>query len=426
MAKPISTYINLFSSVATQRGYCTALKRFFGFIENPDAPIRRTNKTENGGAVLVALDTQAEEYLSSIRAGERSAADDLVLFMARLSAEFAPASVQVTRGAVIGFFEENEIELTRLEARRVKKRVPRRHGVTEEETVTREHLRTVLPLLSVRDRAVVLVMLSSGGRIGEVLKLRLQDVDLDAVPSKVVFRGATTKNGERRFSFVTPEAADAVRTWLTVRDEYIVLAAKRTRGLVAAGRASDKATTDNRLFPFHRTSFDLGWAKALERAGFSKRCEETGRLTLHPHGFRKFFRTQLGAAAGPDVAEELMGHAGYLSDSYRRFTLEQLQDAYSKNCHVLVVGEGGGDLARQLTEQREAMDALKAENAAMRQENAQVRAALEAVQAKADAIESAIAAIERTDAFEVARRAAEEAAREALAVRRDRPSHNGP
>lgn len=416
MAKPISTYINLFSSVATQRGYCTALKRFFGFIENPDAPIRRTTRTENGGAVLAALDTQADGYLSSVRAGERSAADDLVLFMARLSAEFAPASVQVTRGAVIGFFEENEIELTRLEARRVKKRVPRRHGVTEEETVTREHLRMVLPLLSVRDRAVMLVMIASGGRIGEVLKLRIQDVDFQTVPAKVVFRGATTKNGERRFSFLTPEAADAVRTWLTVRDEWLALAVKRTRGLAAAGRATGKAPTDERLFPFHRTSFDLGWAKALERAGFSRRCEETGRLTLHPHGFRKFFRTQLGAAAGPDVAEELMGHSGYLSDSYRRFTPEQLQDAYWKNCHVLVVGEGGGDLARQLAEQREAMDALKAENAAMRQENAEVRAALEVVQAKADAIDSAIAAIEQTEAYQVAKKAADAAARAALAA----------
>ena len=46
---------------------------------------------------------------------------------------------------------------------------------------------------------------------------------------------------------------------------------------------------------------------------------------------RKFFRSQLGMSCPVDIVEALMGHAGYLTDAYRRISKAQMKEAYLKN-----------------------------------------------------------------------------------------------
>jgi integrase len=361
---PASDYLDLFRD-STRLAYMHALKRFF----------KHTTGIKPDG-----LDASAAAYLHEVSIGSRSPADDLVHVIAKLQREYAPATVGVTRAAMIGFFEENHIELSRLDERRIKKRVPRRITVADEQIITRDHLRSLLPILSPRDKAVVLVLLSSGGRIGEVLQLRLSDIDLDVQPARIVFRQGTTKNGQQRISFLTSEAVVAVRGWLLVRDAYLRAALKRNHGLVGTGRAKNKDPHDPRLFPFQRTSFDHAWWSALERTGLDKKCETTGRHVIHPHGLRKCFRSWLGASAGPDLPEILMGHEGYLS-TYRRYTEDELRDAYSQHNHVLCIVGGSEDLARQLAAQQNALDVVKDENEVLRQELTRMKADLIEVQA---------------------------------------------
>lgn len=396
MATPVSRYFRLQRSAGTARTYCSAIARFFNHIENPDQELRRDGDRTPNVETLAVLDIKATDYIHAVKSGERDIADDMVDFISHMNGNFAPQTIQVARGALKGFFEENGIEFSGVDRRRIRRRLPRNHSIAEEDTITMDHLRAIVPLLSVKDRAVVLFLLSSGCRIGEALSIRLQDMDLDSVPARVTFR--FTKNGERRISFLTPEATESMRAWLSIRREFLVTAAKRTVGLVRRGHAQERLAIDDRVFPFYRASFDLGWAKALERAGVKRRCEDTGRLTLRPHGLRKYFRTHLGAAAGPDVAEVLMGHEGYL-ETYRRLTEADLRHAYLTHYHVLVVGEGGGDVARQMSSQREQMERIIAENKAMREELAALKAN------QADIVATTIA-VEETPEYQMAVKAA--------------------
>lgn len=253
------------------------------------------------------------------------------------------------------------IELSRLEEKVIKRRLPKYNVVSEEETITLEILRSILPHMYIHDRAVTLTLLSSGARIGETLKLRVRDIDLDATPARVTFRASTTKTKVKRTSFLTPEAVDALRAWLKVRSQYITTSSARTNGLVTMGRAVPKDPNDERLFPFETTTFYRGWNRAVQKAGLYKTCEETGRITIHAHGLRKFFRTYFGAAAGPDVAEKLMGHDGYLTGAYVRLSEDDLAEAYEANCHVLTIAPGAaGELRRRLTD-------METENADLRE-----------------------------------------------------------
>jgi hypothetical protein len=78
-------------------------------------------------------------------------------------------------------------------------------------------------------------------------------------------------------------------------------------------------------------------------------------------------------AAGPDVAEKLMGHEGYLAGAYVRLTEEDLARAYEENCHVLMVTRGAsGDLRRRVAE-------VEGENATLRQDLAAMKTDLNEV-----------------------------------------------
>jgi site-specific recombinase XerD len=69
-------------------------------------------------------------------------------------------------------------------------------------------------IADVRDRAIFLLMLRCGLRIGEVAALRLRDLYLDEQPPRLLVQG---KNSKERSAYLSPQAAQAVRAYLAER-----------------------------------------------------------------------------------------------------------------------------------------------------------------------------------------------------------------
>ena len=84
------------------------------------------------------------------------------------------------------------------------------------------------------------------------------------------------------------------------------------------------------------TAYHL-WTNALKKSGYFKKDTSTDRLTLHTHCLRKSFRTKLGSVIPVDVVEALMGHAGYLTEVYRKHSDEDLAKFYQKGKYSLMV-----------------------------------------------------------------------------------------
>ncbi|MDW8003991.1 MAG: hypothetical protein RMI04_04200, partial [Thermofilaceae archaeon] len=61
------------------------------------------------------------------------------------------------------------------------------------------------------------------------------------------------------------------------------------------------------------------------------------RFTVHPHVLRKFFRSRLATVIPVDVVEALMGHEGYLTQVYRRYSIEDLANYYKQGEHTLLI-----------------------------------------------------------------------------------------
>ena len=84
-----------------------------------------------------------------------------------------------------------------------------------EEPLTKEIILRLLNNVSAKLRTIILVATASGMRIGEILQLKLSDIDFDSKPTKIKLRAETTKTRESRETFLTAEATNSLKDYLT-------------------------------------------------------------------------------------------------------------------------------------------------------------------------------------------------------------------
>jgi len=140
---------------------------------------------------------------------------------------------------------------------------------------------------------------------------------------------------------------------------------------------------DARLFPFTDETYGKLWGHALQRSGLLSIDRGTNRKTIHPHGLRKFFRSQGALRAAVDAIEHLMGHAGYLTDSYRRLSRDQLAAEYRKAEPLLTIGAAPAAIREteaRVRDQAVDLDALRRENATLKERMAAIEAIMAALE----------------------------------------------
>lgn len=308
-------WLGLYPKQSTRIAYSRALRRYLEFIgQIPDS--------EHSGLDYNALSIS---YLSS----ERDHRADLRGFAASLSS-YSPKTATLYFVGTKLWLEENDIQIPPRELKRITSRLPKGGAQTRDQTIDHQFLRQFLPHLSILGRALVLVMASSGMRIGEALGITLDNIDVDCSPAKIEIPGSVTKTGAPRLTFISEEAAIGVREWLKVRPKYLQSSSRRNAGLVAAGTSGKKSTTDRRVFPIAtRTAWEM-WNNALAASGHAQRDPATRRMTRTFHGLRRFYLSQSKLVIPAEIAEHLAGHRGYLSDSYRRYTDAELVEHYKQ------------------------------------------------------------------------------------------------
>lgn len=181
----------------------------------------------------------------------------------------------------------------------------------------REHLLDSLPASSLpqkRDKAFILLLLSTGARIAEILELDRTDWGHE----RLILRG---KGDRERTAMVTSRARDAVDDYLSARDDP---SPALFIGFQPARKSNLETATANRLTP----------------AGARHVCHELARdlgiPLFHPHQLRHTLGTLLQEQLGDArLTAETLGHVGLASvsgytkitDSRRRVALEEIEKA---------------------------------------------------------------------------------------------------
>jgi integrase len=232
----------------------------------------------------------------------------------------------------------NDVELSS-DRLRDRLELPRQFTVTRDRVPTNQELRDVVYSADARGKALITLLSSSGMRVGEVLSLRVKDIDFSTSPIRVYLRPEITKDRQERYVFASDEAKTFLMTFLGDRmnekDAYVFQG--RTQGTKSDGTRFPRGKWENKPMTYWNADFIL--TTALKKAGIYEK-DDHGRDTIHIHCLRKFFFTRLVSVIGREVTEALMGHKQFLDSSYRRFTLDELAAEYLKGMDALSIKKG--------------------------------------------------------------------------------------
>jgi integrase len=168
-----------------------------------------------------------------------------------------------------------------------------------------------------RDKCMILMLLRSGIRIGELLTLKLQDINLK---KRTVIINESAKTGKGRVVYISDDAYKALRKWIKVRNpqrEYLFY----SRCMV------------NMSYGTARSSFIKCLKKArLVRKGYTLHC------------LRHTFASELLSAGMPlESLQIIMGHSNIeVTRRYARLTNMALEKDYFQAMQIIERGDIDG------------------------------------------------------------------------------------
>lgn len=357
---PVDKFLGVFSSQNTKRNYQAALFDYFASTYG-DPKLAEADERK------AWTKQKAVEYFSEKREHE----EDINTFISYM-AKLAPKSSRLKVTAAKMFLLENGIELSQLFWRRANRHIKGSRALTIDKVPENSELRKMVSHMPIQGKTLVLMLSSSGMRIGEALGLKLANIQVVGDLLRIGISGALTKTGNPRVTFASRETKESFEEWLKVRDQYILSA-------VGKSHFFEKLKEDDRAFPFEVTTAYRTWASALQKTGLTKRDPTTKRRLAHPYVLRKFFRTKLGSVIQSDVVEALMGHEEGLTEVYREYSEKDMLKMYGEGEHALLLfGEMSGDaqqlrqevnqVYRENFEMRSVFEGLRSENSALKEQ----------------------------------------------------------
>jgi integrase/recombinase XerD len=175
-----------------------------------------------------------------------------------------------------------------------------------------------------RDRALILLLLRTGMRIGEVLGLTMNDID---IPEKKVRVREGEKNQQGRGVYLSPDALFALRRWFTIRkkeEAYLFYGQHHGRLCYSAARSC--------------------FVKYLRKA----RLDQKGYTV---HGLRHTFASELlNAGMRLEVLQQLLGQDDIeVTRRYARLTDRTREEEYFRAMGIIEKGGDRWKLLRAIT-----------------------------------------------------------------------------
>lgn len=208
-----------------------------------------------------------------------------------------------------------------------------------------EEARNVYHHLTPQMKPLFQVLLSSGMRINEALKVRLKNVDLTKDPARIYIPKEDTKTNTARTVFISSEAKILLQDqWIPGLDGYY-RSARLKSGFEIKGSKKERNVQreelkknlpkNDRLFPMTEANFRHALMRACKKAGLNQGI----RYEHHVHSIRKSTRTLLGAQKYHDLGEYQLGHATGMDTHYVRLSVEQAAPIYREAERYLTLGD---------------------------------------------------------------------------------------
>lgn len=287
---------------------------------------------------------EPDQYLSLAKSTPSEAEKVLLDFIRSKGKELAGSSVRARLAATKSFLDYYDVPLSWT---KIKRFAPEANHSARDRAPTVEEIRRLLEFCGPRERAMILVLATSGIRVGAFRWLKVKDYSKQGELGVLrVYAGEP----EEYLTLISPEAVRAL-------DDYLELRRRTGESLGADSSLFrnrwDYQTmsgvrrtfiTPERVKPLKVTAVQAMMLRLWRRAGLS------GQGFKSLHGFRKFFKTRATKGITKDAiqheegdpnnltredVEALMGHRV----NYYRPTLENLAGSYAKAVPYLAISE---------------------------------------------------------------------------------------
>lgn len=199
---------------------------------------------------------------------------------------------------------------------------------------TKQEIRDMLEVSDERKKAVILILVSTGIRVGAFQGLKLKHL----LRMGELYRFIIYENTLSEYcTFCSPEAVKAIDFYIEKRKrdgETITAESPLVREDYDSSKVNPAhpITKENVSYLIYSVLKDIG----LRKANPTKRRTDIMRM----HAFRKGFNTSLmKAGVKPVVVEMLMGHKVGLQQNYLRMSEEEVMAEYVKALDLLTISE---------------------------------------------------------------------------------------
>jgi len=215
----------------------------------------------------------------------------------------------------------------------------------------RSEIKRILKYANVRDKAITLLITSSGTAAKELTKLTKEDFynGLDRETGISTFFIRRGKTGGDYHTYCTPEASAAIQEYLNTREDDIPWLFV---GMVKEAKETVQMTGNGIGGIYRRLSCKTG---NEGKFGFYNK--------IRSHNFRKFFKTTMTEAGAPRWAVEyMMGHKEELDARYSSPSGEKMRNTY----YIPYVNSLMIDTAEVIIQPKEELNALRELQAEMK------------------------------------------------------------
>ena len=345
---PLSLFVSMLNAPESKRQYPKRLQVFFDFLKL-DGDIQTQSKT------FVRQFKKDNE-------DKRDLQKQLIRFAGsqkeRVSnKELSPSTVPNYFKAIKLFCQANNLD-SKVNWKIVSKSYPKGTQAADDRAPTLEEIQRLLEFPDRRIKPLVLLLVSSGVRIGafETLKWRhiipLNNDSNELIAAKIrVYVG----DKEEYYTYITPEAFQSLKDWMDYRavcGEIITGESFVMRDIWQNGDL-EGAKKPRPLNTFALTRLlNRAWQAQKIRPKLSKNSKRHEFKTAH--GFRKYYKTQLEQARVPSIKIELLlGHSLGLGDSCTKFSEQQMLSDYILGIEYLTVNQNVVLINKSLKKQEE-------------------------------------------------------------------------
>jgi integrase len=272
-------------------------------------------------------------------------ASDIIEYIIYLQNEkkLAPATVNTQIAALHHFYEINDVELKWSKINQFKEEY---HSIVEDRPYTREEIKTLVDRADLRTKAIVLLLASSGVRIGAIPGLRIKD--LEHIDSYNLYKITVYKKSKSKYiTFCTPECRKVIDEYIKWRESAGEVIKPESPLFRKVFDREDLLQARNNLQPLSASSINWTINTLLHSTGVRRRnqtknsenIKKERREVMQAHGFWKFFDTTctLNGMVALYV-EKLMGHdIGLKAHYFKPSSQELLEGNDHKMGYVSVI-----------------------------------------------------------------------------------------